>query len=145
MSPLELSTEQWPLAITTLGNGVKDADYVAYFARFEAMVLARGHRFASLVDGSSATEAPTPAQRKMIAEWQQRQLALGSALNVGVAMVLPSRVVRGALTALHWLFPPPTPTVALATFDEGYEWCIGRLEASDVPVAHLARSLNAAR
>ncbi len=144
MSSLTLSIENWPLVETTLRDGATDADYLAYFAKFEAQVLARRQRFASLVDGSTATHPPTAQQRKLIADWEKSQLERGVAFNVGVAMVLTNRIVRGGLTALHWLFPPPTPTVALGSYDEAFEWCLARLREYDVPTAHL-RQVAAAR
>ncbi|MBC7173467.1 MAG: hypothetical protein H5U40_13590, partial [Polyangiaceae bacterium] len=137
MRSLLLSTEQWPLVITTMHDGVTDADYEAYFAEFEARVLSRGSHFASLVDASRLTEPPTAAQRKKIADWQEAELERGTQFNVCVAMVLTNRIVRGALTALHWVFPPPTPTTAISTYDEAHAWCLSRLERAGVPIAHL--------
>lgn len=143
MSRLTLSIEHWPIVVTTLEDGAADADYERYFQRFESLVLGRGQRFASLVDGSRATAPPSAAQRKMIADWEKAQLDRGVKFNVGVAMALSNPLVRGGLTALHWLFPPPTPTVVLPTFDEAYDWCVGRLAAHDIPTAHLARRVAA--
>jgi hypothetical protein len=56
-------------------------------------------------------------------------------------MIFTNRVVRGALTALHWLFPPPTVTVTFGTRLEAYDWCIERLEETGVPVPQSVREL----
>jgi hypothetical protein len=141
MSRLSLSTEHWPIVVTTLGNGATDADYDVYFAEFRAKVLNRRQKFTSLVDVSGVTEAPSAAQRKKIADWQKAEEEVGSRYNVGIAMIFTSRVVRGALTALHWLFPPPTVTVTFGTRLEAYEWCIERLEETGVPIPPSVRDL----
>jgi hypothetical protein len=141
MSRLTLSTEHWPIVVTTLTNGATDQDYDAYFAAFGSKVLNRRQKFTSLVDVSGVSEPPTAAQRKKIADWQKAEVEIGTRYNVGIAMIFTSRVVRGALTALHWLFPPPTITVTFGTRLEAYDWCIERLDETGVPVPSNVREL----
>lgn len=139
MSSLTLTTEYWPILVTRLRDGATDADYARYFRDFPQAAFSSGERFASLVDASTLTEPPSAAQRKAIADWQKTEVTRGVVYNVGIAMVLTSRVVRGALTALHWLFPPPVQTVSVATFDEGYSWCVDALERDGVVLPSLVR------
>lgn len=141
MSRLKLSTEYWPVVITTLQDGATDDDYDRYFADFRTNVLERRQRFASLVDASGVHVPPTAAQRKKIADWEKAESERGSRYNVGIAMVFTSRVVRGGLTALHWLFPPPTPTVTFGTRAEALVWCIEQLDDAGVDIPPSVRTL----
>jgi hypothetical protein len=40
-------------------------------------------------------------------------------LNAGTATVIASPLVRGILTAIHWLSPPPHPFLNVATVEDG--------------------------
>src|SRR5690606_14889644 len=131
--------EHWPILVTRLRDGATDADFARYFEDFPRMAFGRRERFISLVAASAMTEPPSAAQRKAIADWQQSEIARGVQYNCGVAMVLTSRVVRLALTALQWLFPPRVKTMTFATFDEGYIWCVDELESVGVTVPRTVR------
>lgn len=101
--------------VTTLSGELTDADIEAYCADFEQSVLARRRRFASLVNTTRMTAAPTARQRKALADWQTATQEIGNLYNVGIAMVLSSGLIRGALTAMNWLFPPKVKTEVFST------------------------------
>jgi hypothetical protein len=141
MNRLELDIQHWPIVVTVVRNGASEEEYERYFIEFGRKVLDREQHFTSLCDSSSLSEPPGAAQRRKIAEWEIRESERGVRLNLGIAMVFTSRIARGALTALHWLVPPRTPTVVLATREEGFEWCLGKLDAARIAVPQSVRSL----
>jgi hypothetical protein len=73
----------------------------------------------------------TPAsQRKYTAEWMKRSSALLQDACVGGAHVTPSAMLRGIITAVFWLSPPPTPQIFVATRAEAVSHGVGMLEAA---------------
>ncbi len=42
--------------------------------------------------------------------------------------------VRGALTAITWVWKPAFPQKAVATLDDAVAYCVERLAAADVPL-----------
>lgn len=52
---------------------------------------------------------PPPEVRKLQAEWMQEHSELIAATCLGMAFVIESRLVRGALTAIFWVTPSPVP------------------------------------
>jgi hypothetical protein len=61
---------------------------------------------------------PPPEVRKLQAEWMQQHRELIAATCMGMAFVIESRLVRGALTAIFWVTPSPVPYSVHATLHE---------------------------
>ncbi len=51
--------------------------------------------------------------------------------TIAYALVTPSTAVRGVLTALFWVSPPPYPYKVCATTREAFEWLAGRTPELD--------------
>lgn len=142
---IELRVDLFPLVVTSLNGHISDAHYEAYFADFER-VVAQKRSFASMVDTTRLESVPSAAQRKRIADVQAGWMARhGADMGVGVALIVQNSLVRGAMTALHWLMPPPVPTQAFASEAQAIEYLVGCLEKRGVVVtdgirARLARS-----
>ena len=100
--------------ITTLAGEVSDDELERYCADFESDVLARRQRFVSLVDTTRMTAAPTARQRRSLADWQIKTQDVGNRYNLGIAMVVSSALIRGAMTAMNWLFPPKVRTEVMS-------------------------------
>lgn len=137
MERIKLSLEQWPLVVTTMWNDITDAEYEAFLRDVETRVMARRTPYASIVDASRQTKAPTATQRQRLVAWQRDTMPTAAANLVCVAIVIDNAFVRGAMTAVQWIFPPQSPTKAVATYDEALAYCIERLEAVGQPTAHL--------
>ena len=69
-------------------------------------------------------------------------------LNVGSSTVVSNAAMRGVLTALYWLWTPPTAQHAARDLDDAVTWCLVRLAAEKVaaglPEAELRRRVKAA-
>lgn len=101
--------------VTTLSGELTDSEITAYCSDFEHSVLARRRPFASLVNTTRMTAGPTARQRKALADWQTATQEIGNRYNVGIAMALSSSLIRGALTAMNWMFPPQVKTEVFST------------------------------
>lgn len=72
-------------------------------------------------------ESPAPAamsaeQRRQLADVLDARKTKLQRITAGYVMVTPSAVVRGILTAVFWIAPPPYPYRVLATPQEGFQW-----------------------
>src|SRR5699024_5762891 len=113
-------TEHWPIVITTLFDGMTDADCDAYIAEIHSKVITREEPIVCITDCSNLSRPPGAAQRKKLADWQKELVRQGHFYEIGTVTILNNPLVRGALTALHWLFPPRTPNPTVATWGEAY-------------------------
>jgi hypothetical protein len=84
---------------------------------------AEHRRTITIVDLAQADQAPA-VQRQMQASWIAENEALLREVSLGTAFVVPSALVRGALTAIFWLKRPPHEHALFATFDEAVDWAL---------------------
>ncbi len=113
-----------------------DAAYIAAMSRDYEEVFRTSGRFAALIDTSALSELPGPTERKLLAGWmndphvQSKQ----KVLNVGSSTVITGAAMRSVLTALYWLWTPPTPQHAARDLSDGLDWCIAQLAAAKEPL-----------
>ena len=84
---------------------------------------AERRRTVTIVDLAQADQAPA-VQRKMQAAWVAENEALLREVSLGTAFVVPSALVRGALTAIFWIKPPPHEYALCPSFDEAVDWAL---------------------
>lgn len=125
--PIRFSTAEWPVVVTTLEGSMSESDTAAYLSAFLAEVIGQRRRFVSIVDARALVEAPSAKVRRMIAEWEQGEAASGAQYNAAIAFVTDSALIRGAMTALHWMSPPKTPTTYVATMEAARAFALSRL------------------
>lgn len=87
---------------------------------------------------------PTPTQRKMQADWINEHRELLAATCLGIAFVIPSPLVRGALTAIFWIAQLPIPHTVHGTLASAIDWAAARLAAVDVDLPAPLRVHGAA-
>lgn len=104
---------------------------------------ARGKRNVVVIDASLGLR-PTPTQRKLQADWINEHRELLAASCLGIAFVIPSPLVRGALTAIFWVAQLPIPHTVHATLASAIDWAGGRLTAIDVELPAPLRVHGAA-
>jgi hypothetical protein len=120
-----------------------DADYERTLAAVDTLdrdgkLANKPIAFALVVDADS--ERPPPKWRRRLAE-QRRQL---TSPRVLMAIVSPSPLTRGVMTAMNWVSPPPAHVqmVNHATIEEAAAW-IERLQGT--PRATVLRMFEEAR
>ena len=92
---------------------------------------AAGIRIATIVDLSQADRADA-MQRRMQAKWFEEHEAVLRRVNLGTAFVVRSQLVRGAITAVFWMRPPPHDYTITVSFGDAIDWCIGKLQAHGI-------------
>jgi hypothetical protein len=105
----------------------------------------RGQRYALLSIQPRGSVAPGAKERKMLIDWvgSPRVQEYASRLCVGAAAVVDGALMRGALTAVLWVWKPPFPLHAAATVSDGIDHCVERLVAAGVPLPADLRELQA--
>lgn len=78
-------------------------------------------------------EVWTSTQRKMMRDWELEHVAKASHNALGMAMVVPNSVIRGAFTAYFWIAPPSYPTKMVATAHDAFDWVTERLQEAGMP------------
>lgn len=150
MSGHGLITELDPVIIRRvvglLPDDVMAAQLAATAAHMDSCAAA-GRRVVTIVDLSEAERAPA-IQRKMQSDWIAEHAALLARVSLGTAFVVPSALIRGALTAIFWVHPPPHPHTVLGAFDEALDWALARLDEAGIrrpPRLDTAEGRGAAR
>jgi hypothetical protein len=112
-----------------------DEEFKDYLERLDAS-LERRTKSVTVVDARDAGVS-SALQRKMQAEWMQRNAETLAAFSLGTVFVITSTMVRGFLTAIMWMQQPPGGHHIVATIDEAHAWTTQRLKraglSADVP------------
>ncbi|MBX7194924.1 MAG: hypothetical protein K1X94_22920 [Sandaracinaceae bacterium] len=143
--PIRVRAEAWPLLVVVAEGSLVRSE-LDVLEREVGAVYARKERFATLVETSQVLTMPDAATRKRLADWQNETRGDIARLNVITATVVSSAVVRGAMTAMNWIFRPPNRQIAVASLDEGLEACVAALRAEGLRLpASLTRAREAPR
>ncbi len=106
-------------------------------------LLATERRTLIVIDASLGPR-PTATQRKMRADWINTEAERLAKTCVGVAFVVPSPLVRGALTAIFWVAQLPVPHTVHGSIEKALAWAIQQLDQAGMPVPPLLREHGAA-
>ena len=92
-----------------------------------------------MVTDLSRMKLGAPAsQRKTAAEFMARNDGLQRLASAGGAIVVASAMVRGVITAVFWIRPPPVPPKIVSSREEGYLYGLDLLAAAAPPLpSHL--------
>lgn len=126
MGSITVDTSRAPLLFVRFDGGVDDDAFRAYLGQLTAW-LDRGERYAIVLDARTATPPPA-AQRRMQADMMKSEHTRLNKLCVGGAFVIPSPLVRGALTAILWIQPLPWEHTVVADVETAEAWARNRLQ-----------------
>src|SRR5262249_49949625 len=118
---IDVDDSRWPLVVIHWHPGAITDDDVAWFLETSRVHLARRERFASLHDGVRATGLDGK-QRKCMADHVREHHDMLARYHVAAAIVANSPVIRGVITAINWLSPPPFPQRTFATQLDAEAW-----------------------
>jgi len=142
---VRVRAEHWPLVVLVAERSLERESLHDHEREVNAL-YAKKERFATLVETSAVSTMPDAATRKRLADWQNETRNEIARYNVVTATVVSSAVVRGAMTAMNWIFRPPNRQLAVATFDEGLDACVVALRAEGLALPPgLTRALDRPR
>lgn len=141
MKAISFDESRWPLVIVTYPEQTEEADFFAHLDLLDANIrrtVAARAKTALIYDITSGYRAPASV-RKAQADWMKKNATVTRQNCVGIAFVMTSAVVRGALTAILWMSDMPAPYTVVATVEEAERWCTEKLGAHGVTVPPKAR------
>lgn len=147
MQPLYRVIDEFdPLRVLVQISETTDENLRAYLDEQAAEMRSnrqQGRKTVVVIDASVGMR-PTPTQRKMQADWITEHKDLLAASCLGIAFVIPSPLVRGALTAIFWVAQMPIPHTVHGTLSAAIEWAGKQLAAVDVELPAPLRVHGAA-
>src|SRR6478736_2627825 len=126
-----LILDYFPIAIVTLGASAKRDDYAGLLDAIDRHVIAKREPYVIITDTRGSGGAPSADVRKLIGDWMKKN-ATGHT-SLGSVTIISSPIIRGALTALYWLFQPPSAQHVAANWDEARDWSVGQLRGARIP------------
>lgn len=142
MHKFTLNLECWPLAVSTLGDDLSDAELEAMFSEWDA-AFTRQERFVTLNDMRGLKSMPSARQRARVADWTRSLEPVMTKHSLGYCNVSQSPLIRGALKAIDWLNPPKVPQAHFGTMTAACDWCIERLRSSGLPITSAINAYRA--
>jgi hypothetical protein len=104
-------------------------------------LFARRQQYALLVDTTALSTIPVAATRHAIGKWQKQYEKDTRTWCVGAAIVISSRLVRGALTAMEWVQQPAIKHYYPATRRDGLDWAIKTVDEAGLDLSSTGRAL----
>ena len=101
-------------------------------------LAARRARSAQLYDLSRA-DSLSASQRRFVAAWNVRNEALLRATTLAYVFVIESMLLRGAVTAIFWIKPPPVPHQTCASLEEALVWTFALCERGSLRLPRETR------
>jgi hypothetical protein len=118
----------------------KDERLIWLLQQFDGL-FARCQPYVALCDTTPLSTIPSASTRHLIGKWQTQHEADLKKWCLGVAFLVPSRLVRGALTAMGWVHRPVTQQYFPSTRREALDWCIATADAGGLALSSIARGM----
>ncbi|MGB8329074.1 MAG: hypothetical protein WCE62_03030 [Polyangiales bacterium] len=135
----------WPLLYVRFPSKPLSDDGFEYFiARYTAVVEQRV-RFATILDSRGLTTAITAHQRKRLTEWFDVTGDLAGEHHFGIAVLINSAIIRGALKAVTWVKPIPVPIEAFGSIADAAHWLRKIFAEQRLPITPSIEALLAGR
>jgi hypothetical protein len=133
---LVVDTMDWPIIVLEFPEQrFPDADCEAGLDCVTQLMLECLHdrrKCTQITDLTRIQQLPNASQRKLAGDWVKQNSELVVATSVGGATVTPSAILRGLVTAVHWIHRPPTPNAFLSAKPEAQRYVIKLLEDAGV-------------
>lgn len=110
----------WPILKVTLPPYPTDEEMTQYLKLLESY-RNRRQPYALLIDLTYG-KAFSPRQRKMQADYIREGLPISRIYLKAIGYVAESAMKRGAITAIHWLVKPASPSRIFPTRAEAEAW-----------------------
>lgn len=140
---MEFYEGSWPLLVH-LGPKAYDRAAVEQMKASFERYFRRTDRYALVTVSPRGSTPPGAHERKAIAEWADspRVREFSKQLCVGSASVIENALMRGALTAMMWIWTPASPHKAVSSVDEAIDYALDKLKAADIPLPRGGEALR---
>ncbi|MCA9578587.1 MAG: STAS/SEC14 domain-containing protein [Polyangiales bacterium] len=118
---LETDRSEWPLLVVRWPEGVVTDESLDRYLAESVQDLSRRTVHCVMHDSRTAMGLSAAQRRRMAAHLAQHEHAIRQWTS-GVAIVSPSAVIRGMITAVNWITGTPCPQRTFATEPEARAW-----------------------
>lgn len=125
--PILFDASLSPVFVTTSVGQASEDEWRYHLQDLSRQVLQRSQPYAFVIDATDAGGPPSATQRRLQADWMRANAATIKTFCKGGAFVFASPVVRGIVTAIHWIAPPLYPFATFAKKTEAIAWCRAKL------------------
>lgn len=147
----QVTDAYWPIIVMTLTDAMDYDAYAKLFADYERIMKSAVTRASAgtdrsgmnitLSDLSVVRSRPDAKTRALAAQKSQLWQPLMQRYSLGDVRVVTSALVRGAMTAVSWIYQHPLPLKYCATFPDGVNWCVEQLDLAGVPLSEGTKQL----
>lgn len=123
--PYFFDDDQWPLVVLRVEGSVTAEEEVEFSER-STRLPERGVRYAVIVDLAEAG-TPSPQFVRLQSKAQKLRSEGIRTYCAGIAFVIRSPMIRGALRAILHLQSLPCPQVVVASMQEARAWTTGQM------------------
>jgi hypothetical protein len=127
MAAIALDTSSWPLVVSTFPEAFEASELDAYLRRFRDEVHARQLPFVHLSD-LSALGLSNELFRRKATRFMEEEAAASARWCRAAVHVVPSAIIRGALTAIFWIQRPTWVTAVVAYNEQARRWAHPHVE-----------------
>lgn len=134
----EFHEEMLPISLLVTRRTLTAADVPGLFEYYRSLCQRR-IRFVAVSDVRAARSMPCAKTRQRFAEEAARFAGDAKTWSLGAIVIVDSPLIRGALTAIEWLYRPPKPTRYFSDFGDAISCAVGLLEAGDMAITPSIR------
>ena len=131
------------MAIMAVKGLLRGEEFERYLRSYDVL-LARAaeekRKYVLIFDALEGKTLELPEMR-MHAEWIKDNAERLQTYNLGVAFMISSAIVRGALKAILWLQPMPQPYTIVTAFEDALRWVEMRAQASGIELPDSVQEL----
>jgi hypothetical protein len=129
----EFREDLLPISLLLTSETLQAADVEGIFAYYRSL-CERRLRFVAISDVRAAIKLPDAATCLRFGEEANHLAEQLDMWSLGGAVVLESALIRGALSAIEWLYHPRRPTTYFHNMHGAVTWAIRKLEAAGTPI-----------
>lgn len=119
--PIRVDATRGSIVVTSFIGAISDAELTEYHDTTLALIRARRAPTVTIIDASQSVIS-SAGQRKLQAEWMRENQHLLAQFTVGIAFVIRSAIIRGAVQAVLWLQPLPMPHAVVTSLEQAEVW-----------------------
>lgn len=116
---IDVDTRRWPLTVVNFVGSTTEDQFDTYLMQMDELVARGGKRV--LIYDATDCGIVTASQRRKQADWMKKHSAHIRGNTAGIVFVLPSALLRGALTAIFWIHPLDSKHAVVKSRDEAVQ------------------------
>ena len=135
----------WPILYIRFPSTPLSSEGVDYFIERYSAVIDLRVPFVSIIDSRGLYNAIGAQERKKLTEWFDVSGPLAAGHHFGIAVLLTSPLVRGALKAVTWMKPVPVPIKPFESLTDAAPWVRSIMHEHEMPITPAVEQLLAGR